>query len=74
MNVIRWKHRMSSKKSKIANIGGIQQRDMVLTQFGFVGFILIAEESMGCHSTSQEKEAFNHFWRVNGYMLGISDQ
>ncbi|XP_012227317.1 uncharacterized protein [Linepithema humile] len=74
MNLIRWKHRISSKKSKNANLGAIQQKDMVLTQFGFAAFLLIADESLGLHCTPEEREAFNHFWRVNGYMLGISDR
>ncbi|XP_036140144.1 uncharacterized protein LOC105831804 [Monomorium pharaonis] len=74
MNVIRWHHRIGSKKSKNAGIGEISQRDMVLTQYAFVGFVLITPKNFGLSNTLEEDEAFYHFWRVNGYMLGIFDR
>ncbi|TGZ53616.1 Glutamate receptor delta-1 subunit, partial [Temnothorax longispinosus] len=73
MNTIRWHHKIGSIKSKNAGLGEITQRDMVLTQYGFVGFIYNAPNSFGLSNTLEENEAFNHFWRVNAYMLGISD-
>ncbi|XP_011864440.1 PREDICTED: uncharacterized protein LOC105560174 [Vollenhovia emeryi] len=74
MNVIRWHHKMGSKKAKNAGIGEITQRDMVLTQFGFLGYLFLFPKSFGTCSTLEEDEAINHFWRVNGYMLGIPDR
>jgi len=73
MNVIRWHHKMGSKKSKEAGAGEISQRDMALTQYGFMGFIYVAPKYFGLCNTLEENEAFNHLWRVNGHMLGISD-
>lgn len=74
MNAIRWHHKIASQRTKIAGIGEITQKDMALTQYGFMGFIFIAPKSFGLCNTQEEDEAFNHFWRVNGYMLGISDK
>ncbi|XP_011874937.1 PREDICTED: uncharacterized protein LOC105565937 [Vollenhovia emeryi] len=74
MNVIRWYHKMGSKKAKIAGIGEITQRDMVLTQFAFLGYFFLFSEHFGVCNTLEEDEALNHFWRVNGYMLGIPDR
>ncbi|XP_039314441.1 uncharacterized protein LOC105193804 isoform X2 [Solenopsis invicta] len=74
MNAIRWHHKIGSKKSKNAGIGEISQRDMVLTQYGFMGLVYVAPKSFGLCNTLEEEEAFNHFWRVNGYMLGIFDR
>ncbi|EFN74114.1 hypothetical protein EAG_12035 [Camponotus floridanus] len=73
INVIRWKHKTNSDRSKNAGVGPIYQRDMVLTQFCFVGYILMTPKYFGIRSEPIEDEAFNHFWRVNGYMLGIPD-
>jgi len=73
MNVIRWYHKTSTKKSKRAGAGEITQKDMVLTQYGFMGLIFVAPKCFGLCSTLEENEAYNHLWRVNGYMLGISD-
>lgn len=74
MNEIRRNHKTASRRAKNAGIGEITQEDMVLTQYGFVGFIYIAPKSFGLCNTQEEDEAFNHFWRVNGHMLGISDK
>lgn len=74
INSIRWHHKISTRMSKQAGIGEIYQKDMVLTQFSFVGYIAIAPRSFGLNMTLEEEEAFNHFWRVNGYMLGITDK
>lgn len=74
INAIRWKHKTSSKRSKNASVGGIYQKDMALTQFAFVGYVLIAPKSIGLHNKPEEEEAFIHLWRVVGYMLGIPDK
>ncbi|XP_011165513.2 uncharacterized protein LOC105199902 isoform X1 [Solenopsis invicta] len=73
INVIRWRHKVVTRKLKSAGMEEISQRDMVLTQYGFAGYVFIAPKYFGLCNTLEEDEAFNHFWRVNGYMLGISD-
>ncbi|XP_018403067.1 PREDICTED: uncharacterized protein LOC108779990 [Cyphomyrmex costatus] len=74
LNVIHRKHKMSSKRSENAGIGGIYQRDMAITQFAFIGYVLIAPKSIGLCIKPQEEEALNHFWRVMGHMLEIPDR
>jgi hypothetical protein len=74
INVIHRKHKSSSKRSEKAGVGGIYQRDMAITQFAFIGYMLISPKSIGLNITPQEEEAFNHFWRVIGHMLGIPDR
>ncbi|XP_028045112.2 uncharacterized protein LOC105833938 isoform X2 [Monomorium pharaonis] len=74
MNAIRRHHKISTKRLKNAGIGEISQRDMVFTQYSFAAFVFVMPKSFGLSDTLEEREAFNHFWRVNGYMLGISDK
>ncbi|XP_046605772.1 uncharacterized protein LOC124298157 isoform X1 [Neodiprion virginianus] len=74
LNVVRWKHMISSRRSSRDGFGGIMQRDMAYTQFGFLGYVLIEPEYLGLTNTPEEREGINHFWRVLGHMLGISDR
>lgn len=74
INIICGKHKVSSKRSKNANIGGIYQTDLALTQFAFVGYVFIAPKFIGLLNKPEKEEAFNHLWRVIGYMLGIPDR
>lgn len=57
-----------------AGCGPISQRDMAITQFGFMGFPLLARKKLGLHGSDEDLEGFIHFWRVIGHLLGISDQ
>lgn len=74
INVIHRKHKASSKRSQNASVGGIHQRDMAITQFAFIGYMLLVPKSIGLYNKSQEEEAFIHFWRVIGHMLQIPDR
>lgn len=47
---------------------------MALTQFAFMGFSLARAKQFGIHGTREQFEAFAHFWRVMGYMLGIEER
>lgn len=47
---------------------------MAFTQFAFMGYVLIKPKSIGLRNKPEEEEAFIHFWRVIGYMLGIPDR
>lgn len=68
-------HNAASKKSCAIGSQSILQRDMGLTQFGFMGFVLVRSELIGIHNASQkELEGFVHLWRVIGYILGIDDR
>lgn len=47
---------------------------MAITQFGFIGFILIKHKYIGVQRNHEDLEAFCHFWRVISYMIGIKDR
>lgn len=47
---------------------------MALTQFGFMGFIVLKPHRLGVQVCRDDFEAFVHFWRVMGYMFGIKDE
>ncbi|KAG7201633.1 hypothetical protein KM043_004369 [Ampulex compressa] len=74
LNVIRRKHVMNSKRSQNAGFGGIHQKDMAITQFGFIGYVLLAAQDLGLSDTFEERKAYIHFWRVTGHLLGIDDR
>ncbi|XP_058804603.1 uncharacterized protein LOC131671853 [Phymastichus coffea] len=74
LNTIRWKHSTSSKRSQENKHNGILQKDMVLTQFAFVGYVLLKSEKLGFTNETADRQAFNHFWRVVGHLLGIPDR
>lgn len=74
IDLIRWRHKTSSKRAKKAGIGGIYNRDMAITQFAFIGYAFITPKSVGLQCTEEECEALNHFWRVMGHMLEIPDR
>uniref|UniRef100_A0A182JV93 ER-bound oxygenase mpaB/mpaB'/Rubber oxygenase catalytic domain-containing protein n=1 Tax=Anopheles christyi TaxID=43041 RepID=A0A182JV93_9DIPT len=52
----------------------ISQRDMAITQFGFVGYIIISHRKLGVQYDPADMEAFVHLWRVIGHMMGIEDR
>ncbi|KOC68374.1 hypothetical protein WH47_03532 [Habropoda laboriosa] len=75
MNVVRWRHATVSKRHQKDGHHGIYQKDMVITQFGFIGYVFICPEKVGlAHTTYEQKMGFNHFWRVTGHLLGITDR
>ncbi|KAG5890638.1 hypothetical protein JTB14_034928 [Gonioctena quinquepunctata] len=72
---VRRMHNSASRKSCAANINRISQKDMALTQFGFIGFPLARAEKIGIYHMSEEEwEAFLHVWRVVGYLMGIENR
>uniref|UniRef100_A0A146LW50 ER-bound oxygenase mpaB/mpaB'/Rubber oxygenase catalytic domain-containing protein n=1 Tax=Lygus hesperus TaxID=30085 RepID=A0A146LW50_LYGHE len=53
-------------------IGRITQKDLAITQFGFIGFALTCPEVLGLPQSGQE--GLVHFWRVIGHLIGIKDR
>lgn len=74
LEAVRKTHLTSSKFSEKKNSGFITQRDMALTQFGFMGFIVLKPDKLGIQLTNKDLEAFVHFWRVIGHLIGIQDK
>uniref|UniRef100_A0A182YIF8 ER-bound oxygenase mpaB/mpaB'/Rubber oxygenase catalytic domain-containing protein n=1 Tax=Anopheles stephensi TaxID=30069 RepID=A0A182YIF8_ANOST len=52
----------------------ISQRDMAITQFGFIGYVIISYRKLGIKYDPKDMEAFVHFWRVIGHMMGIEER
>lgn len=67
-------HLSISKRSEKTGTGIISQKDMAITQFLFAGVHLYSPDKLGIVGTQEQFEAFNHLWRVFGYMLGIKDE
>ncbi|ETN60742.1 hypothetical protein AND_007630 [Anopheles darlingi] len=52
----------------------ISQRDMAITQFGFIGCTIINYRMLGIQCDQKDMDAFVHFWRVIGHMMGIEER
>ncbi|CAH0550651.1 unnamed protein product [Brassicogethes aeneus] len=75
INEVRSKHSSASKRACTVGLGNITQKDMALTQFGFIGMALTQKEKIGIfHTKPEEWEALIHVWRVIGYLMGIEDR
>lgn len=72
--MVRKGHLAASKFADKKQSGIINQRDMALTQFGFMGFIILKPHKLGVQVSSKDMEAFVHFWRVIGHVLGIDEK
>lgn len=71
---VRKMHNIAGASASQKNVGIISQRDMAITQFGFIGFTVLFKEQLSVQCTQGEMEDFCHFWRVLGQMLGIKDE
>jgi len=53
----------------------LNQMEMAITQFGFVGLFILFPKKFGAHGVSDEDmNAFVHLWRCLGYILGTEDR
>lgn len=67
-------HVVVNRRATKAGVGIISQKDMAVTQFLFMGFHLLMPREFGLVASQEQFEAFNHLWRVIGYMLGAEDR
>jgi ER-bound oxygenase mpaB/B'/Rubber oxygenase, catalytic domain len=74
LETVRKMHVVVNRRSTKAGEGIISQKDMSITLFTFMGFHLLMPEKFGIVGTREQFEAFNHFWRVIGHMLGTDDK
>lgn len=75
--LVRSMHAKVANKMEKLNDGivYVSQWDMAVTQWAFVGTIVLFRSKVGLHSCTEEQyESLIHFWRVIGYLLGIEDQ
>lgn len=73
MSMVRNAHKRSSKYSIKKDTGIISQTDLALTQFGFLGFVMLEAEKYGMMDQDYF-EGNTHLWRTIGHMLGLSDE
>lgn len=53
----------------------VNQMEMAITQFGFVGLFVLFPGKFGAHGLSDEDmDSFVHLWRCLGYALGLEDK
>lgn len=72
---VRSRHLRAGLASKIKGIGVVSQRDLALTQFGFIGFSMLKPDKFGIRQLHEDDwEAYNYTWKVIGYMIGIEDR
>lgn len=67
-------HVVVNKRSTKAGVGIISQKDMAITQFLFMGFSMCMPDMFGIVGTYEQFDAFNHFWRLIGFLLGTEDR
>ena len=67
-------HFNASRSANVASIGIISQKDMAITQYGFMGFIVVSQKQTGIQASQKQMEDFCHFWRVLGHLIGIRDE
>lgn len=60
---------LHSAASRLA--GPITQKDLALTQFGFVGFAILSAKKLGL---PYDQTGLVHFWRVIGHLMGTQDR
>lgn len=52
----------------------ISQYDMLVTQFGFIGFVVLFPQKYGIKWKEYDLTCFIALWRFIGYLLGIDDK
>jgi ER-bound oxygenase mpaB/B'/Rubber oxygenase, catalytic domain len=67
-------HVVVNRRSTKAGQGIISQKDMAITLFTFMGFHILNPKQFGIVGSREQFEAFNHLWRVLGYLMGTKDE
>ncbi|XP_068623647.1 uncharacterized protein [Battus philenor] len=72
---VRIRHVRADVAAKMKGVGRVSQRDLALTLFGFIGFSILKSDKFGIRQMQDDDwEAYNHFWRVIGHMIGLEDR
>lgn len=75
MTIVHGLHCAANRVSNKAGLGlRVTQKDMALTQFGFMGLALLKKKELAIVGTEEDERAIVHFWRTIGFMLGIRDK
>ncbi|XP_073948444.1 uncharacterized protein isoform X2 [Choristoneura fumiferana] len=72
---VRSRHLRAGLSSKLRGGGVVSQRDIALTQFGFMGFALLKPDKFGLRQLEEgDWDAYIHFWRTICHMIGLQDR
>lgn len=71
---VRRLHLNATRSAGKAKVGMISQKDMAITQYGFIGFSILSQKETGVYASQQEMDDYCHFWRVLGHVMGIRDE
>jgi hypothetical protein len=71
---VRKHHFHANKSAKSSKVGMISQKDMAVTQYGFMGFTIASQKYVGFQGSQQAIEDYCHFFRVLGSVIGIKDE
>lgn len=74
LETVRKMHTVVNRRSTKAGQGIISQKDMAITLFTFMGFHILCPKQFGIVGSREQFEAFNHLWRVLGYLMGTRDE
>lgn len=74
LKAVRKIHHLSNKNAIEAKVGMISQKDIAITQYGFMGFTILSRDKVGCFFSKQEIEDYCHFFRVLGHLVGLNDE
>lgn len=74
LEAVRKLHFSASVAGENSGVGIVTQKDMAITQYGFLGFIVMSGDKFGIFGSKEDFAAIIHFWRVLGYLLGIKDE
>ena len=74
VQAVRKLHFNANRSAKKSGVGIISQKDMAITQFGFMGFSVLTQKETGVYATKEEIDDYCHFFRVLGAMMGIKDE
>lgn len=72
---VRSRHLKASMAAKVKGLGVVSQRDVALTQFGFIGFSILKPDKFGVRQLRDgDWDAYVYAWRVIGHMIGLEDR
>ncbi|XP_032527850.2 uncharacterized protein LOC116778090 [Danaus plexippus] len=75
LQTVRIRHFRASRAAKMKGQGIVSQRDMALTLFGFIGFVILKPDIFTVTQLEVgDWEAFNHMLGVIAHMIGLEDR
>ncbi|XP_053693478.1 uncharacterized protein LOC128741576 isoform X2 [Sabethes cyaneus] len=75
LEYVRRIHAVSSKQANASNSKMlVSQKDVAITQFGFIGYVVINHSKLGIPYDEEGLDALVHVWRTIGYMIGLEDR